>query len=277
MQLKLSFKKEWLSFRRSFRFGGMLICIFSFVLANPLLYKALIALMGVMEESGANAAAGIQMGEMNILDNATVIFSGTLLELTATSLLVIMLIHMPPFGGEQKNRATIIPACSGLAFKNYLLPKYVLYPAVMFVANFLAGCVGGALCNALFTNEPVGVDMIMLGSLLASIYAVFMLVVYMTLGLCTSRPGLMVIVVYLGQTLIQIILSYLGLTRFNPFTLYNLIAGEMFMEGFSLADEAASITVAVVLSIIICVLMYILSHAVLKAKKINNQENRPEF
>ncbi len=280
MQLKYGFKKEWLHFTRSFRFGGMLICIFSFAIVNPLLYKALFAMMEMMErelgdvmaEQGASLSAITAMA-----DHAGAIFCTTLLELCATSLLVITLLLMSPFGGEQKKRATFIPFCSGLEYKNYLIPKFVLYPAVLFAGNFLGGCLGGVLCNSLYTNGAVDVGTIILGSLMCAIYAVFILTIYMALGICTGRPGIMVIVVYLGQTLVQLILTRLGLTRFNPFALYGFISQGTLLDAAYVQQEIPSIIVSIALAFVIMGLMYGMTYAALKAKQINNQENKPEF
>lgn len=281
MQLKFGFKKEWLHFVRSFRFGGMLICIFSFAIVNPLLYKAIFAMVEMMEQSEMGEVMAEQGANLSALtaiaDHAGAIFCTTLLELCATSLLVITLLLMSPFGGEQKKRATFIPFCSGLEYKNYLIPKFILYPAVMFAANFLGGCLGGVICNSLYTTGAADVGTILLGSLMCAIYAVFILTIYMALGICTGRPGIMVIVVYLGQTLVQLILTRLGLTRFNPFALYGFISECTLLDAAYVQSELPSIIVSIALSIGISVLMYLMTLAVLKSKNINNQEDKPEF
>ncbi len=281
MQLKYGFKKEWLHFLRSFRFGGMLICIFAFAVANPLLYKALIALAEMMEQSDMGDVLAQLGGSFAAIaamaDNAGAVFCGTLLELCATSLLVITLLLMSPFGGEQKKRATFIPFCCGLEYKNYLLPKFVLYPAVLFAGNFLGGCLGGVICNSLYASNTADMGTILLGSLMCAIYAVFILTIYLALGICTGRPGIMVIVVYLGQTLIELILTSLGLTRFNPFALYGYIVDGTLLDAALLRQEVPSIIVSVVLSFVVSGLMYGITLAALKAKHINNQEDKPEF
>lgn len=281
MQIKYSFKKEWLHFLRTFRFGGMLICIFSFAAANPLLYKALYALASYMAGSGLTqeaASAGVDVELLATASaNAGAVFCGTLVEFCATSLLVIMLLLMQPFGGEQKKRATVIPFCSGLQYKSYLIPKFVLYPSAMFVGNFLGGCASGALCNALFTEGAVSAGTILFGSLIAAVYSVFVLSIYMTLGLCTGRPGIMVIVVYIGQTLLQYLLMYMGLISCNPFTLYFAVSsGVILAEDFGQSD-LISIIVGAVLALVIAFVMYWISLASLKAKVINNRDNKPEF
>lgn len=73
------------------------------------------------------------------------------------------------------------------------------------------------------------------------------------------------------------ILSGLDLTEYHPLTLCSLITGRMFRSGFVLADNAASIIVGIALSVVIAAMMFVLALTVQKARKINNQEDKPEF
>ena len=57
-----------------------------------------------------------------------------------------------------------------------------------------------------------------------------------------------------------------------------LAAGDVVaVDDFVLADNAASIIVGIVLSVVIAVMMFVLTLSVIKSKKINNQEDKPEF
>lgn len=290
MRNKFGFQKEWLHFTRTFRFGGILIAIFCLALANPLLFKMLVLAMQAFDVPVnsvplENSDLTDQMNALNemtaastmAMDSASFVFSSAMAELCATAILVIMLVMMSPCGGEQKKRATIIPICSGLDYKDYLIPKFVLYPSVIFASIFTACVITGFLSNAMFTYDKIDAGLIFFASLLCSIYVAFMFVVYMSIGLCTSRPGIITIFIYLGQSLLSIMLISLGLTRYNPFTLRTLVTGEMFSESFSFETEALSIIVAIALSVIIAVLLFFLTLAVLRAKKYDNQQNKPEF
>ena len=285
MKLGFGFKKEWFHFSRTFRFAGLLVSVFSFALGNPLLYRAMQYFMTMMNDMATElekidpSMAGygdVFTSAAEILGQAEMIFSTTLIELCGTSLLVAMLILMAPCGGEQKKRATIIPICAGLDYNAYLLPKFIMYPLTLTVSSFLGGIIAGFMCNAMFEGS-IGVDMIFLSSAICAGYLLFIICVYMCAGLCTSRPGIMTVSIYLGQSIVQLILSAMGLSKFNPFALYTLLSGQMFQENFSLSDEMLNIVVSVVLSIVIAVLMYLLTLAVLKAKRVNNQEDKPEF
>ena len=280
MQVKAGFRKEWLQFTRTFRLGGILLGILSFSIADPLMYWVLNLMMNaVVSTTGSvgNSAADVFGEVADIFGDASIVFGGTMAEFCTTSMLIVMLVLMSPCGGEQKKRATIIPSCAGLEFSSYLIPKYVLYPATVFVTGFIACCISGGLSNALFEYGKVDAGMVLLAAFMCAVYMTFYIVVYMSIGLCTSRPGVVTVLMYIGISLVQMILTSLDLTKFHPLTLRSLVTGEMFAEDFVLADNAASIAVGVVLSVVIGVLMYILTLTVLKGTKINNQEDKPEF
>jgi len=226
------------------------------------------------------AALG-DMGMDNMLDiykDAGLMFSTTITTFAAGPVLVIMLLLMSAAGGEQKKRAMIVPMCSGLKYKSYLLPKFTIYPLTVFASTFLSSMVAGALCNAMFPNNKITGGIMLLSSLLIAIYNGFIISVYLALGLCTSKPGVMTALLYVGQMLLQTLLNGFGLRDYHPFALLNYIGGEMVMEGYSLAENAPAIIVSAALAVVIAVLMYFLTLAVLGAKKIDNQAaNEPEF
>lgn len=255
MQIKAGFKKEWFQFSRTFRLWGILIATVSFSLADPLMYWAMNALLGSLTDTDMYGSIGGAVDIENSLGmlfgNAGSVFAGTMADLCATSLLIIMLILMSPCGGEQKKRATIIPSCSGLDTFSYLIPKYVMYPGTVFVTGFLAALISGGLCNLLFTDGKVSGGMVLLAAFLCAVYMAFFTAVYMSIGLFTSRPGVVTVFMYVGVSIVQMILMSLDLTKFHPLTLRSLVIGEMFRDDFVLADNAASIIVGIVLSLVI--------------------------
>ncbi len=288
-QIKASFKKEWYLYSRTFRFLGVIIAILSFGIADPLMYKSIAIMMEMMPEmlnasivpiavSASSEITGDVFQQMtDLYNNAGIIYSVTLSGLCNGAALICMLILMSPAGGEQKKRATIIPAACGLDYFNYLLPKFILYPCTIFILTFISGVAGGFMCRAMFTDGLFSVGTIYLASFLAAIYTVFIISIYLAMGCCTAKPGVSLITIYFGANIIQTILQGFGLTKYHPFTLLSLVSGEMFSEEYVPADNTASIAVGVVLSLVISVLMYLLSANVLNAKKINNQEDKPEF
>lgn len=279
MQIKYGFKKEWLQFTRTFRLGGVLIAILSFAIADPLMYWGMSVLMNSLFTAGsvAGSPSDIMVETAALFDDAGMVFSLTMTDLCATSLLIIMLVLMSPCGGEQKKRATIIPSCAGLDNFSYLVPKYVLYPGTVFATSFIGCCITGGLCNVMFTSGTISVGMLLLASLMSAVYMTFFTVVYMSIGLCTSRPGVVTVLMYIGVSIVQLILTSLDLTKFHPLTLRSLVTGEMFAGDFVLADNIASILVGIALSVVIGVMMFILTLTVQKGTKINNQVDKPEF
>lgn len=290
MQLKYSFNKEWLHFWRTGRFWGVLAGIFAFAFSYPLMFKFMDFAMGQMQQSAVvqTATAAIQdgtgtadenlFGDMaGMYSDGGMMFATSVVGLSTYSLLIVMLVLMAAAGGEQKKRATIIPMCAGLKYENYLVPKFVIYPLIVLVETFLCSLLSGALCSSLFEINPPTAGNIMLSSALMSVYMAFITAVYLSVGLCTSRPGVMTPVVFLGQTMLQTILEQFGLTDYQPFALTSMIARINSGE-FDLSESLTSIMVSVALAVVIAVMMYFLALGVLKAKKVDNQsEEKPEF
>lgn len=300
MQLKYSFKKEWAQFSRTFRLLGVILVMVGIALGNPLMFKFVAVVMDSVDFSGLSTSSAsvalqtAQSGSGGINDifgsvdmeealamysDAGMMFSVSIASFTSMGLLVVMLILMSASGGEQKKRAMIVPMCSGLEYKNYLIPKFVIYPLVTFAAAFLSTFIAGGLCNAMFRNNKVAAGGMMLSALSISVYMVFVICVFMSIGLCTSHPGVLVPCVYIGQTLIGGLLNGMGLTRFHPFALQSYVSsGFITSSGHDFSQEIPSFITAIAISLVISVLMYFLALGVLKAKKINNQEEvPPEF
>lgn len=296
-QLKYSFKKESAQLFRTFKFWGIVLAIFGFAISNPFMYKVtgllfkqlnsnqptVTASVQISEQGGSDNAlddllGGMGIGEMTeMYSRADSTFSMSMISCTTYSLLIILLVMMSVAGGEQKKRAMIVPMCSGLKFANYLIPKFVIYPLTVFVLTFLGELTAGGLCNALFEVGRVSFGMIALGSLFMAIYLSFIVVVYLSLGICTSRPGIMAGSVFLGQLFLSSMLEGMGLRDYQPFTLTSVV-GSMYSPGYDLSEDTASILVSIGLSVVIGVLMFVLALAVLKAKKIDNQEEeKPAF
>ena len=296
-QLRYSFKKESAQFFRTFKFWGIVLAIFSFALANPLMYKvsgimfeqlsdnqkftSMTVQASVMPDSESpvdDLLGGMGIGDMAAMySSADSTLSLSMVSFSSYSLLIILLVMMPVAGGEQKKRAMIVPMCSGLKFKNYLIPKFVIYPLSVFALTFLGGLTAGGLCNSLFDVGRVSFGMVAFGALLIAIYISFIVTVYLSLGICTSRPGIMVGSVFIGQMFLQTFLVAMGLSDYQPFTLVTVLS-EMYVPEYDLAERMPSILTAIGLSVLIGVLMLFLALGVLNAKKIDNtEEEKPTF
>lgn len=304
IQLKYSFKREFAQFTRTFKLLGVILAIFGFAVFNPLMSKMTSVLLeqmdqmdlnelptqfaavmvqtdapadGAAADEGAEGGSGFD-GMAAMYGSARSVYSMSLVSFASYSLLIVMLVLRKPAGGEQKNRAMIVPLCSGLQYKNYLLPKFVIYPAAIFVLTFLGGLVSGGLCNSLFETDKVDAGQMAFGALLMGVYLAFIVSVYLSLGLCTSRPGLMVGAVFLGQLIVQTLLESLRLSDYQPFSLVTAV-GEMYTNPeYDFSAKYPSIFTAIAISAAMCVLMYFLAYGVLNMKKVDNQEEvKPTF
>lgn len=292
VQLKYSFKKELAQYFRTFKFLGMALAIFGFAVANPIMSKFSSIVFNELNkmpmpeaqvsvtvpEEGEGLLGGLGVGDMAAMySDGAIMFGSSLVSFSSYALLIVMLVMRSTAGGEQKKRAMIVPLCSGLQNKNYLLPKFIIYPLSLFAMTFLGGLVSGGLCRALFDNADIGFGKMVLGSFLMAVYMMFIITVYLSLGLCTSRPGIMTGAVFIAQLILQSFLEGIGLVGYQPFSLVTAVSG-MFVAEDYLAENTASVLVAAGLALVICVLMYLLALGVLNAKKIDNQEeDKPAF
>lgn len=296
MQLKYSFKKEWSHFVRTGRIFGLIAAIFSFALSGPLLFKFFAVVMEIVyaEDGGsafaAVASAGIEGGSifggmdgigmdevMDVYSDAGMLFTMTISSFSGISMLISMLIMMAAAGGEQKKRAMIVPMCSGLEYVSYLVPKFIIYPLCTGAVTFVSVPVAGALCNAFFANNTIPAPIILLCAVMYAVYNIFITCVFLAVGLCTSRPGVATIIVYLGQSFVDLIFRGMGLIDYNPFSLISL-PSVIVTEGYEYSEHMLSIIIAIAISLAVAVIMYFLTLGVLNTKKIDNTEDeKPEF
>lgn len=304
MQLKYCFKKEWSQYTRTFRLLVILLVFFSMSIAFPALFGFTnTVLEQTSEMPGFEQSASVSFGGNNgsgqlpdemlpeldmdellsVYSDAGFIFSLTVNSNNSTEILIAMLLLMSAAGGEQKKRAMIVPMSSGLTFKNYLIPKFVIYPLSLFAITFLSTGLTGLLCNMIFPNNHIPFVNIMTVALLSAVYVVFISTVHLSLGLCTSRPGIMAAVIYTGTSIVESLMQGFGLTKYHPFAISSIIREiggmDLFMgESAAVEDQTLNITVTIAISLVVCVVMFFLALGVLSAKKINNREEiSPEF
>lgn len=265
--IKAGIKKEFMLFSRGFRLIGVIITIIGISLMYPLMYKSMEMMAGQIADMGQQIGGEAQdqvtgavdsiNGMMSSLEAmyggsmADVGFKTGVSSITSTGFLIISLLLMATAGGEQKKRSVIIPNCAGLTPAGYVLPKFIVYPLVIGVLSFLGGIITGCISNLMYNNE-LSINDIMFSSLCAAIYMLFMIALYFLIGLSTGRPGISVIIVYGGSTIIPILLQSLDIDRYNPFTLQSLL-----MSSYNDADMnnfMLSTVVAFILSVICCLL-----------------------
>ena len=265
--IKAGIKKEFMLFSRGFRLIGVIITIIGISLMYPLLYKSMEMMAGQIADMGQQIGGEAQdqltdavdsiNGMMGSLANmyggsmAAVGFNTGVSSITSTGFLIISLLLMSTAGGEQKKRSIIIPDCAGLTPAGYVMPKFIVYPVMIGLLSFLGGMVTGSISNLIYNNE-LNINDIIFSSLCAAIYMLFMTALYFLIGLSTGRPGISVIIVYGGSTIIPILLQSLDIDRYNPFTLQSLL-----LSSYNDADMnnfVLSTVVAFILSVICCLL-----------------------
>lgn len=267
---KTGLQKEFMFFSRSFRMWGVMIAAFAFALLDPLLMKMLDALTSTMTEmdptlAGADPAlAGISFEGMNMSQAGVM---GAIGDLTSTLLLVMMLVIMYSAGGELKKRSMIIPQNAGLTPRLYLLPKFLLYPIFAALLTFLGIICSWLFSFALYSEVNVGAADVILASLLAAVYQLFLTTLYLTLGLCTAKAGLSVAVVYGGNVILSALFTSLGADKFHPFTLTSQ-AQEIIMGGDA---DYANLWGSIGVTLLLAALCYLVTLFVVSAKRVDNR------
>lgn len=265
--IKTGIKKEFMLFSRGFRLIGVIITIIGISLMYPLMYKSMEMMAGQIADMGQQIGGEAQdqvtgavdsiNGMMSSLEAmyggsmAAVGFKTGVSSITSTGFLIISLLLMATAGGEQKKRSVIIPNCAGLTPAGYVLPKFIVYPLVIGVLSFLGGIITGCISNLMYNNE-LSINDIMFSSLCAAIYMLFMIALYFLVGLSTGRPGISVIIVYGGSTIIPILLQSLDIDRYNPFSLQTLLMSSY--EDADMNNFVLSTVVTVMLAVICCLL-----------------------
>ena len=277
--IKSGIKKELMLFTRGFKLLGVIITIIGISFLYPVMYKSMEIMANQISDMGQQIGGETQgqvdsaVSSINgMMDSISEMYGGSMAAvgfktgvsaLTSTGSLIIMLLLMSTAGGEQKKRSVIIPNCAGLTPTGYVLPKYIVYPLAISVLSFLGGLATGSISNLLYNNELILSD-IVFSSACAAIYIFFLVSVYFLTGLATGRPGISVIIVYAGVTVIPILLQTLRIDKYNPFALQNLL-----MSSYNEAD-INNFTLSVVVSVILSVISCLIALMVTTLRKIDN-------
>lgn len=281
--LKEGIKKELMFFTRSFRMWGVIIAAVLFAAASPLLMRLSFEMLSSienMELGGDNdlstqsinmdmeiSGSGI-MGDMT--DESYMAKLGAISalgDLTSTLMLIFMLVTMYSAGGELKKRSMIIPQNAGLSSKLYILPKFIVYPASVALFAFCGIWIGFGISALVFGGIEISISNIAVAALLAAVFDAFMTVLYFTLGLCTSKAGLSVVIMYGGNVILTTLFSALGADKFHPFTLTSQAQNAVLENGFDSVNLWGSIGITVLLM----VLCYFVTLFVISARRIDNR------
>lgn len=288
--LKMGIKKEMMFFTRSFRMWGIVLAAVLLAAASPLLMKLSFFMLSSIEDVDLGALSGdlsisekldAAPSDMSLNMSEDLDFGpltdekymgpmgvvGALGDLTSTLMLIAMLVTMYSAGGELKKRSMIIPQNAGLTPKLYILPKFLLYPTALAVFGFCGIWISYGVSCLVFPNNTIPIGGVAIAALVAAVFDAFMTAAYFTLGLCTSKAGLSVVIMYGGNVLLTALFSALGADKFHPFTLTTQAQNALMGE----ETDAVNLWGSIGVTLLIIVLCYFVTLFVISAKKIDNR------
>ncbi len=293
MKFSSALKKELMFFSRTFRMFGVIFSILIFAFLDPLIFKGFGAMMDMVvdvaaSESAAQEAEGESADGMFTEEdiaalssltnmNASGVMSMSIGDFTSTAVLIILLILMAPSGGEQKKRSIIIPRCAGLTPNMYATPKFILYPLTAFLTAFVGMFICAGMSILLF-GGTIDIAMLLLGAVSVGLYISFVIILQLTLGICTERPGVSVVSVLAAVNLIPSLLSSFRVDKFNPFALpsiaMNAFLGGSEMEIFGTAElDPLNVGISLLVTVILSLILYFTTLFVLTTRQIENEGN----
>lgn len=286
MKLSSALKKEFMYFSRTFRMFGVIFSIMIFALADPVMIKGVGWMMNSLIETVEETSAGEKvfteddvaaLSSFSDMD-ASGMMAMSIGDFTSTAVLIVLLIMMGPSGSEQKKRSIIIPRCAGLTPNMYVTPKFILYP----LTGFLSGLLGMFSCagvTSLLFEGAIDMGMLALAAVSVGLYIAFAMILELTLGICTERPGVSVITVLAATSIIPTLLSSFRIDKFNPFALPS-IAQNAFLTDATVMGvsgnaelDMTNVVVSLLVTVILSLILYFTTLFVLTARQIENEGN----
>lgn len=277
MKFSSAFKKEFMFFTRTMRMFGVILSIMIFSVADPVMLKGMGALMNTMvdtieeqsEATGYEIFSEEDKAVFEIFDqiDASTTAAMAVGDFTSTAVIIVLLILMAPSGSEQKKRSIIIPRCAGLTPKMYVTPKFILYPVTAFLSGFLGMFICAGVSGILFEGS-FEFTSILLSAVSVGLYIAFVIVLQLTIGICSERPGVAVISVLAATAIIPTMLSYFRVDKFNPFALPSIAS-----EAFVAEIDPVNVGVSLIVTVILTLILYFTTLFVLTARQIDNSGN----
>ena len=171
-------------------------------------------------------------------------------------------------GGEQKKRSIILPKCSGLKTTDYVTAKFIVYPVFTFISTAVISILSYFLCKLLF-GESLEISVVVRYVVSASLYMVFLVALMLFVGISTGKAGISAALIYIGTAIIPTILSLFKINKYNPFALQHYFTG---FADLSTRANKLELVLNVLITIGLIILFYILTIAILNARKIDNSK-----
>lgn len=306
--LKNGLKKEFMLFSRTGKLIGVILVILIFSIMDPIMFKAMGAIVGTMAnsipaDSGAELTEYMQtvkdMASMFDSFSASYLVGTSIAEVTGLGIIILMFILMSAAGGEQKKRSIIIPQCAGLTPAGYIAPKFIIYPLTALILSVLGVYLSSGVSGLLF-GGTLDMGKITLAAFCLGVYIAFISVLQLSIGICTGKPGVAVIVVIIATSIIPMVLSSFRVDRFNPFALTGVATNAAISAGGSVEGAAGTATgsfasisammeslsasaevdgfnaaVSAGVTIVISVILYFMTLFVLTARQVKNEGDEP--
>ncbi|MCL2754440.1 MAG: hypothetical protein FWD35_01825 [Oscillospiraceae bacterium] len=277
-QIKAGVKKEWLFFWRSFRFGGMAIGFAVAALMGPVLIRLVLAMRGIYEETLGAEAAAEMFAELEGANGLFASYASTL-EMFAVPFMppmmfvVITLLIGGMCGGEQKRRSIIIPQTAGLTPFGYVLPKFIMFPPLVWVMTVLAALTANGACQLLL-GASLPVEIVFVTGSLTGLSLMFLVCMYMFFGISLAQPKLSILFVLAANAVFPWISMTFSIDRFTPWSLggmnalviWNYTSGNAYYDGIG----GANIVITALITLALCAVFVVGTYFTLVAKRMDN-------
>jgi len=273
IQLKASFKKEFLAYVRTRRFMIITLVIIGLSVLSPLLLAGMSLLMDSM--SDIYDEFGMDVSEMTeaLSSSVSIGVSSSVSDITGVGLIVMLLLINRAAGGEQKKRTVIIPKSAGLKSLPYILPKFIIYPISAFVLTVIAMFISWAVSVLLFEFNDVTFSGVLSAGLISGVCLMLYVCFHITLGTATGKAGMSAAVCITASIILSNIFAFTSSDyMYNPFAL-DLIAASALLNSPMTNTEILDIVVTVVFAFGIMVISYFVALFAQNARKIDNSGN----
>jgi len=278
MQIKASFKKEYLAFFRTKTFLIVALVVIGLSILSPLLITGLGAFIDSMSDlydEYFDMDVSI-MSEM-LGSTASLGVTTTASDITGVGLIVYLLLINRAAGGEQKKRAVIIPMSSGLRSVAYIFPKFIIYPLSAFVLAVAAMFISWAVSVLVFDVNDVAFIGVLTAGILAGVSMMFYVCFHITIGTATGKAGMSAALCIIASVLLPNIFAMVNMEyMFNPFAL-NVLAGAFVTRTAIYGQELLDIAITIAFALAIMIGAYYIAVFAQNAKKIDNTGNEIEL
>jgi ABC-2 type transport system permease protein len=186
---------------------------------------------------------------------------------SSTALTIAMVLLIGAAGVEQKKRSIIMPQTAGLTSAGYVLPKFMLYPPLVFAMTLLSALLSN-VANRLVFGIAYSAETVLATGTLYGVSLMFSVCLYLLLGISLVQPGLSIIYVVAGNWLFSFMLNdVFGIDRFTPWSLISM-ADNIVIMGATPDMQAIAVTVAI--TIVLCAMLMLLTLYAMFAKRMDN-------